>query len=105
MEPYAEKYNTRIEAIIAINYYLYLTNPVWGDALAVIPIDFTDVSGMPVMTIYRVKEDERGENFEYLARKFKVALADFKSYNGITTPDERPLVGDLYLIPQPRRVP
>jgi hypothetical protein len=105
LEPYAEKHKTNVAAIMAINYYLYLTNPVWSDALLIIPIGFADVSGLPVFSAYQVKEDERGVNFEYLARKFKVSLADFKNYNGINAADDRPLVGDLYLAPLPRRIP
>ena len=105
LDLYAEKYKTSVDAIIAINYYLRLTNRVGSEALTVIPIGFTDVSGLPVFVVYQVNERERGVDFEHLAQKFKVGLADFKNYNGITTVDERPQVGDLYLRPMFRRIP
>lgn len=105
LDPHVMQYNTSIEAVKAINYYLYLVNPVQRDVLIIFPLNFTDVSGMHVLVIYQVREDERGINIEYLAQKFKVDLTDLKYYNGITIAGDRPLVGDLFLIPQPRLVP
>jgi hypothetical protein len=105
LEPYAEKYNTSIEAIQALNYFLHLKNPIYRDALVIFPIGFTDVTKLHILTIYQIPESERGENYEYLVPKFKFDMDDFKYYNGINEPGERPLVGDYYLIPQRKITP
>lgn len=105
LDPHVKTYNTSVEAVKALNYYLYLTNPVRRDVLIVFPINFEDVSGMHVLIIYQVKELERGINIEDLAKHFHVNLKDFKYYNGITEAGDRPLVGDYFLIPHERLVP
>jgi hypothetical protein len=104
LDPYAEKYNTSVDAIKSINYYLYLDNPVRNDTLVIFPIGIVDVSGLYVLGIYKIEEADRGSSFEYLARKLKFDLNDFKYYNGIVS-YERPLVGEYYLIPQKRLIP
>ncbi|MDD2921894.1 MAG: hypothetical protein PHQ36_06360 [Anaerolineales bacterium] len=105
LDPYVEKYNTSIEAVVAINYYLYLTNPVKRDVLIVFPIGFADVSGLPTLAIYQITEKERGINYEDLAWRLRIETSDLKYYNGVTDPNDRPLVGDYFLIPQKRLVP
>ncbi len=105
LDPYLEKYNTSMQAVSALNYYLYLVNPARRDILIVFPINFTDVSGMSVLVIYQLKESERGVNFEYLAGRFHVDLEALKYYNGVTDAGERPLVGDYYLLPLKRLIP
>ncbi len=105
LEPYAEQFNTTLEAIISLNYYLYLKSPVTRDVLIIFPLNFSDVSGMHVLEIYQIQEKDRGINYETLAALLKTDLNDFKYYNGILTPDERPLVGQYYLIPRERLIP
>lgn len=119
LDPHVLEYNTSIEAVLAINYYLYLTNPVKRDVLIVFPLNFADVSGLHVLTIYQMPEsihgvnpnlkvlNFRGINYEDLVLYLRnhINLEDFKYYNGITEPGDRPLVGDYFLIPQKRLVP
>lgn len=97
LEAFAEKYNTTVEAILAINYHL--TNPVWEDMLFVVPIGFSQVAGLPVFVVYEIKPEERGISMDTLAKKLRVDVFDLKYYNGMTDPGQRPLVGDLILVP------
>ncbi len=97
LEYFAEKYNTTVEAIIAINYRL--TNPAYEDVLFVVPINFSTIKGMPVFVVYEIKLEERGISPETLAKKLRVNLFDLKYYNGLMQPGQRPLVGDLILVP------
>jgi LysM repeat protein len=103
LEQFADQYNTSVEAIMAINYPM--TNPLWSGVLLVIPVGFTDVTGMPIFVVYEVKEEERGISVESLAKKLRVDPHDLKYYNGMTAAGDRPLVGDLFLVPRPRPVP
>ncbi len=118
LDPHVLQYNTSIEAVKAINYDLYLTNPVRRDTLIVFPLNFTNVSGLHVLDVYQVLEvrynvnselgiNFRGINYEDLVLYLRdhIDLGDFKYYNGITEPGDRPLIGDYFLIPQKRRVP
>ncbi len=100
-EKYIQQYSTSFKAVSAINYDLRLNSTVArADMLVVFPVGFADVSGMHVLTVYQIPERERGVSYEYLAKKFKVEVALFKYYNGITQAGERPLVGEYYLIPR-----
>jgi hypothetical protein len=103
LEQYAAKYNTSVDAIVAVNFNL--RNPVWTDVLVVIPVGFTDVAGLPIFVVYQVKEEERGISIEALANKLRVDPLDLKYYNGMTEAWDRPLVGDLFLVPWPRPAP
>jgi hypothetical protein len=103
LEYFAEKYNTTIEAIKTINYHL--TNPIWEDVLFVVPINFSNVAGMPVFVVYQIKIEERGISPDTLAKKLRVDLFDLKYYNGMMEPGQRPLVGDLILVPWPDSPP
>jgi hypothetical protein len=101
LDTYIQEYSTSFKAVSAINYYLRITtNTARADMLAVFPVGFADVSGMHALTVYKVPEEERGVRFEYIARKHKIDLTLFKYYNGITDSNERPMVGDYYLMPQ-----
>ena len=100
-DTYIQQYSTSFKAIQAVNYYLRINSGIArGDMLVIYPIGFTNVSGMHVLVVYQIQELERGENYEYIARKFKIDIADLKYYNGITDTGDRPLVGDYYLIPR-----
>lgn len=97
LETYAEKYNTTVEAILAINYKL--TNPTWSSILFVIPVGFSNVEDLPIFVVYEVKPDDRGISTEGLANLLRVNPVDLKYYNGMSAAGERPLVGDLILVP------
>jgi len=97
LETFAEKYNTSVAAIIAINYNL--TNPVWDSVLFVIPVNFTNVANLPIFVVYQIKREEVGVSPEGLANELRVNPYDLKYYNDMLNPGERPLVGDLILVP------
>jgi len=97
LETFAEKYNTTVAAILAINYRL--TDPTWSDVLFVIPVGFSNVKGLPVFVVYQIKEEERGISSEELAAKLRVNPFDLKYYNDLLAEGARPLVGDLILVP------
>jgi hypothetical protein len=102
LNQYAAKYNTSVEAIIAVNYGL--DSIAWVDTLLVIPVDFTDFSKLPYFVIYKVKREEIGISVENMAKRLRVNPLDLKYYNGWTSPGDRPLVGDLLLVPRPRPI-
>jgi hypothetical protein len=49
---YAKQYHTSTDAILAVNHHLPL--PVWEDWIIVIPVEATDVSGIPPFEPYQV---------------------------------------------------
>ncbi len=101
LEEFAEKYNTSAEAILMINYRL--TNPVWSDILFVIPVGFSNVEKLPIFVVYQIKGDDRGTSWDMLAALLRVNPVDLKYYNGVIAAGDRPLVGDLILVPWPRQ--
>ena len=103
LDQYAAKYNTSVEAILAVNYKL--KHPAWTDTLVVIPIGFTDVAKLPSFVVYQVSEKDRGISVELLAKYLRVTPLDLKYYNGWTNAGDRPLVGDYLLVPRPRPIP
>jgi hypothetical protein len=96
----AAEHNTSVEAIKAVNYGLSTT--AWVDTLLVIPVGFTDFSSLPSFVVYQVKPEEIGMSVESMAKRLRVKPLDLKYYNGWTSPGDRPLVGDLLLVPRPR---
>lgn len=103
LEEFAQQYNTTVAAMLSINYDL--TNPAWADVLFVIPVGFSNVEGLPIFVVYQIKEEERGISADSLAQKLRVNPFDLKYYNGLLVEGERPLVGDLILVPWPRSIP
>lgn len=97
LEDFAQKYNTTVAAMLAINYHL--SDPPWENTLFVIPVNFSNVEGMPMFVVYTIKREERGISTAALAKKLRVDLFDLQYYNGMTLPAQRPLVGDLILVP------
>ncbi len=97
LEPLAEQYGTTVEAMTAVNYHL--TNPPWADMIFVIPVGFSEVEGLPMFVVYQIKPEERGISMDALAKKLRVDLFDLKYYNGMMEAGQRPLVGDLILVP------
>ncbi|GAB4546399.1 MAG: hypothetical protein Fur002_21440 [Anaerolineales bacterium] len=102
LEDLAAQYNTTVEAILYINYNV--TNPTWAAVLVVIPVNFSQVEGLPVFVAYRVTEEERGISASALAEKLRANPFDFMYYNGMQAENERPLVGDWVLVPWSRPV-
>jgi LysM repeat protein len=99
----AEKFDTSVEAILAVNYSK--KNPGWSGTLLVIPVGFTDFSEIPGFVVYQVAEKDRGTTVEKMAEYLQVDPLDLKYYNGWTTDGDRPLVGEYLLIPRPRPIP
>ena len=96
---YATTYNTSVEAISAVNQRL--TTYAFPGNLVVIPVGFTDYAQLPSFVVYEVKREERGISVEDMAERLRVNPLDLKYYNGWGAGD-RPLVGELLLVPRPR---
>ena len=71
-------YRTTVEDIQLVNYYI--PTPLLVDSLVVIPVNRTDVSGLPVFEAYRVEKEIPVED---LAKQLSVDPAVFKYYNGL----------------------
>jgi LysM repeat protein len=95
---YAETYGTNVAAILAVNYEMQF--PLWPGTIVVIPLDFTDVNGLPRFEPYQIQNPDL--TVESLARAFEVQSSDLLEYNGISD-WEQLMVGDWILIPH--RVP
>ena len=77
LQIYAAKYNTSVEAIMAINYNLI--SPLWVDWIIVIPVNNTDVADLPLFEGYQIQDNEiRADS---LSEKLSVSVDDFASYN------------------------
>lgn len=92
----AANYATTVQAIIAVNYEL--TPPVWVDYPIVIPLDTTDVAGLPSFTVYIVEEYEIISSKE-LAEILAMDAADLEFYN-VCSADCQFAQGDVLLVPQ-----
>ncbi len=92
----AANYATTVQAIIAVNYEL--TPPVWVDYPIVIPLDATDVAGLPSFTVYIVEEYETISSKE-LAEILAVDAADLEFYN-VCSANCQFVSGDVLLVPQ-----
>lgn len=92
----AANYATTVQAIIAVNYEL--TPPVWVDYPIVIPLDTTDVAGLPSFTVYIVEEYETISSKE-LAEILAVDAADLEFYN-VCSANCQFARGDVLLVPQ-----
>ena len=99
----AARFDTSVEAIEMVNYFQ--SNPGWSGTMLVIPVGFTDVDRFPSFVVYQVLEKDRGISVEDLAENLRVTVMDLKYYNGWTNSGDRPLVGDLILVPRRRPMP
>ena len=96
LDAIAANYATTVQAIIAVNYEL--TPPVWVDYPIVIPLDTTDVAGLPSFTVYILEEYETISSKE-LAEILAVDAADLEFYN-VCSADCQFARGDVLLVPQ-----
>lgn len=90
----AEKYNTTIEAIQAINYNL--PEPLWVNTMLVIPINTDEVTGLPQFTVREITTE--GLTIEDYAQRMQLDAALLKQFNAL--PDGYLLkIGELIIIP------
>ena len=92
---YAATYKTSAEAILRVNYSLFI--PLWADALVVIPVDFSAVAQMPYFQPFRVSVE--GITIEAMAKELGTNLDDFIYFNGFKS-GERLKLGDWFLVPR-----
>ena len=78
LELYARDYNTTVEAIRAINYKLPSFLPL--DWTVIIPLNTSDVTGVPAFEPYEVRDTV---TVEALAELLSVDLTDLRLYNRI----------------------
>jgi len=75
----AIQYNTTVEAISKVNFYM--PDPVWINWLVVIPIDTKDVVGLPSFDAYMVVDG--GGSVESLASRLELDTPSLMFYNGL----------------------
>lgn len=75
----AEKYQTSVDAIKTINYAI--TDSLLYNQILVIPVNTTDVSGLPSFSVYQ--EQEGNVTIEELATRMQLDAASFSSYNDL----------------------
>jgi len=95
LQLYADLYDTSIEAIRAVNYKFPLI--LWIDQIVIIPLNLTDVSGIPPFTAYEIVEN--GITFEQISEEFSVPLEELLQYNSVNK-DFVLQQGDWILVPQ-----
>lgn len=96
---YAERYNTSIEAINAVNFFL--PPSLWINWLIIIPLDLTEVEGLPTFEAYLVEEDV---TVDELAEQLSASLEDMCFYNGIES-GHTLHEGEWVLVPREPRQP
>jgi len=74
----ANQYWTTVEAIQAVNYSL--PSPLQIDWLIIVPINQTNIQGLPAFDVYEVKTDIA---VEILAQQLSIDPAQLKLYNGL----------------------
>lgn len=89
----AEQYGTTVEAIRSVNYFL--PTPIWVGYLVIIPVDQTDVGGLPAFEAYQVTGNISVED---LARQLLVDPAILENYNGLQDA-QIVTVGEWILVP------
>jgi hypothetical protein len=96
--PYlARHFNTTEEAIMTINYNLFL--PLWSNAVIVIPLNQVNVNNLPMFEPYRVTESI---SLKALAAKFSADIEMLKVYNLVDS-EHVFWVGEWVLIPHLRQ--
>lgn len=97
LQIFANKYNTTVEAITAINYDLIV--PLWTNWLVIIPLNFTDVSDLPVFEAHQVEEEHIP--IEVLAELLSASIDEIIRYNNL---DANHILhqGEWLLVPRER---
>ncbi len=93
------QYNTTVEAIRAVNYYL--PSPLWVDWLVIIPVGITDTQGLPAFEAYMVTDQV---TIEELAQKLSVSPEVLRYYNAVEG-GYRLTPGEWLLIPKNSATP
>jgi len=93
LESIANRYWTTIEAIQAINYYL--PSPLWVGTLVIVPVNQTDISGLPSFDAFEVNSDI---SVQALAQQLSVEPTLLELYNGIGS-NESLKSGDWVIVP------
>jgi len=75
----AEKYQTSVDAIKAINYEL--TDSLLYNQIIVLPVNSTDVANLPSFSVYQ--EQEGNVSIEELADRMKIDVVSFRTYNDL----------------------
>lgn len=91
---YASRYNTTVEAILAVNYRFYR---LWSDAVVIIPVDTTTTEGLPSFEAYQVTQAITPRD---LAIRLGVRVVDLLYYNGLEADDLTLPPGIWLLIPR-----
>jgi|LDZT01.1.fsa_nt_gi hypothetical protein len=92
---FADQYNTSIDAIIGVN--ANLISPLWVDWVVIVPVNFSDVSGIPAFEAYQVEEE--GISLEALAERLSAAVHQMALYNNIDS-DHKLHAGEWLLVPR-----
>ena len=92
---YANIYQTSVEAIRAVNFGL--PRILWTGQIVIIPINQTDMAGIPPFSAYEIVDD--GITFEKIAEEFSVPIEELLRYNA-STQEYTLRKGDWILIPQ-----
>ena len=88
----AVQYNTTVEAITKVNFYM--PDPVWVNWLVIIPVDNNDVAGLPSFDAYMVVDG--GVSIEDLASRLDLDATSLMFYNGLEA--EYPVSGGEWLL-------
>jgi hypothetical protein len=89
----ASKYETSLQAIQAINYFL--PSPLWVNQVIVIPFDQTEISGLPYFEPYFVLDPV--DSLKGIAREVSVTESDLREYNHLDA--ECPVFAGWLLLP------
>ncbi len=92
---FADQFNTSIDAIIGVN--ANLISPLWVDWVVIVPVNFSDVTGLPVFEAYQVEEE--GVLLESLAERLTAAVDQMALYNNIDS-DHKLHAGEWLLVPR-----
>ncbi|MGB8214213.1 MAG: LysM domain-containing protein [Anaerolineales bacterium] len=93
LESIASHYWTTVDAIAAINYHI--PSPLLVNWLLIVPINQTDVQGLPVFEAYTVKTSVLVET---LTQQLSIDPTMFKLYNGLND-GEILSAGEWVLVP------
>lgn len=94
----AEKFNTSVEAIQAVNPAL--PSPIWQETIMVVPLDVTDPAGLPTLASYKVATDQI--TVEEIS-DFMLADAQLTRHYNNCEAGQKFTIGSWVLIPLPKK--